>query len=67
MGKHNGKCYLFLNKKAILINATTWIKLEDIAAKGMTGKGVDGDGREIRESRIGQSSGYIINMHEIVK
>lgn len=55
MGKHNGKCYLSLNGKAILINATTWIKLEDNTVKGMTGKGVGGDDREIRESRMGSS------------
>lgn len=54
MGKHNWKCYLSLNGKAILINATTWIKLEDITVKGMTGKGFGGDGRKIRESRIGE-------------
>lgn len=55
MGKHNGKCYLSLNGKAVLTNATTWIKLEDITVKGMTGKGVGGDDGEIRESRMGSS------------
>lgn len=53
MSKHNGNCYSSLHRKAILIDATAWMKI-DIIAKGMTGKRVDGDGREIRERRIGE-------------
>lgn len=66
MSKHNGNCYSSLHRKAILIDVTAWMKI-DIIAKGMTRKRVDGDGREIRERRIGELSEYIINMHEIVK